>query len=350
MATIKDVAHYAGVSIMTVSRVINNPKKVSPKSRAKVMAAIEALDYSPNMFARGMVTGKSKTIGVMYSNLKNWIYADQIKGIEEVAIQRGYGVLLANIYDRESAMSAITMLSQMKVDGIIVLPMESHEAYTEEQALSAINELNHIHECIRAYFEQKDAKLGVAAGSVFLQDLLPLVEYDYYQGCKLAMDYLFDCGYTDIVYVSSLWDEGIWHTRQQAYTDAMTEHSCADRICVLHTLSVTNGCGDCACIRQYIQENGVPRAVLCANDHIAVDVIRVAQDLHIAVPAEMAVMGQDNLQIGEMVHPRLSTVDIHGEENGRAAATLLLNRIEMMDEQTDYISIGQSLCVRQTTE
>ena len=88
MATIKDVADYAGVSMMTVSRVINNPKKVSPKSRAKVMAAIEALDYSPNMFARGMVTGKSKTIGVMYSNLKNWIYADQIKGIEEVAIQQ----------------------------------------------------------------------------------------------------------------------------------------------------------------------------------------------------------------------------------------------------------------------
>ncbi len=348
MATLKDVAKRAGVSRMTVSRVVNQTGQVSAKTQKRVNEAIEALGYQPNKLARGMVTGSSKTIGVLHSNLYNHVYADQIFGIEEVCKKRGYSILFANAYDYESAVTNFSSLIEMQVDGIIVLPVETLGVANQETGAAMLQETKKIYEYLYAYFRRPDAKKGVSAGESALKKLLPYVEFDYAQGARLAMEYLLGCGHTDIVYVTSFWDEeGVWRERQQAYCDEMSKHSLAHRIHIERTDD--NVEGGYRWMKQFIQSHDLPSAILCGDDNIAIGVIQAANEHQIRIPEQLAIMGQDGLRFGEMLFPTLSTIEINGYESGKVSADILLDWIETTEAQTKHIKIQQDLRLRRST-
>lgn len=349
MVTIKDVAKQAGVSAMTVSRVVNQAGAVSAKTKKSVDAAIEALAYHPNKLARGMITKSSKTIGVLHSNLYNQIYSDQISGIEEVCQKRGYSILLANIHDYNSAVSNFSSLIGMQVDGIIVLPIETSGLATRETGAVTLRDTQKIYEYLNSYFSRPDAKKGVSAGETTLRQIMPYVEFDYAQGTKLAMDYLFEKGYEDILYLTTFWDEeGVWHTRRQTYCDEMVARGLGDRIRIECTDDTVDG--GYRWMSQFLQCSELSQGILCGNDNIAIGVIQAANEHHIRIPEQLVVIGQDGLRFGEMIFPSLSTVDIQGYESGRVSANILLDWIETEEIQINHVKVRQSLKLRQSTK
>ena len=124
MSTIKDVAREAGVSLMTVSRVINGTGQVKQNTVDRVNGAIKKLGYRPNLLAKSLAQGKSKTIGILSSNMYNQVYIDIITSIEKNAYKEGFVVINADVSNSVDAKQALNMLLGSKVDGIIILPLE----------------------------------------------------------------------------------------------------------------------------------------------------------------------------------------------------------------------------------
>ena len=120
--TIKDVAQLAGVSISTVSRVINNSKPVSPAVRRKVLEAIEELDYKPNQVARSLVTKKSNLIGIVLTDIRNYYIANMIRGIEEVGRMYDYDIILSSSYgEANREIELLELLRSKQVEGVIFI-------------------------------------------------------------------------------------------------------------------------------------------------------------------------------------------------------------------------------------
>jgi len=131
--TIKDVAKLAGVSISTVSRVINNSKPVSPEVRRKVLDAIKQLDYKPNEVARSLVTRKSNLIGVIVTDIGNSYVAEMVRGIEEVGRMYNFDIILSSSYGNEDAeLKFINFLTRKQVEGIILISEKNENKVIDE--------------------------------------------------------------------------------------------------------------------------------------------------------------------------------------------------------------------------
>ena len=158
MVTIEDVAKLAGVSTMTVSRVVNKSESVKPTTREKVLKVIEETGYKPNMNAMSLVSGKSKMIGILSSNYYNQAYLDIVVAIEEYAYGEGFTVINANVNDYVTACNALDLFLGKQVEGIIVLPLEMKMTKVEDYR-DSLKELAKFSE----YFKQtvKRHKRGV---------------------------------------------------------------------------------------------------------------------------------------------------------------------------------------------
>ena len=124
MVSIKDVSKLSGVSVMTVSRVINGSDNVREETRDKVKQAIQELDYIPNQLAKSLVNSSTRTVGVLFSNIFNPVYLSIISGIEKRAHERGYNIIISNATDYKSSVEGLNMLVSKMIDGLIVLPVE----------------------------------------------------------------------------------------------------------------------------------------------------------------------------------------------------------------------------------
>ena len=123
MVSIKDVAKLSGVSVMTVSRVVNGSDNVREETRDKVNQAIQELDYIPNQLAKSLVNSSTRTVGVLFSNIFNPVYLSIISGIEKRAHERGYNIIISNATDYKSSVEGLNMLVSKMIDGLIVLPV-----------------------------------------------------------------------------------------------------------------------------------------------------------------------------------------------------------------------------------
>ena len=349
MATLKEVAERANVSVMTASRALNHTGKVAPERERRVKEAAEALGYRPNLLARSMITKSAKTIGVLYSNIYNQIYADQIVGIEAVAQEAGYSIILANVYDYDSVISSFSTLVSKQVDGIILLQMELKGIDEEISSNAVLEQISKVQEYIEKYFCQSGAKPGVAVGQQFSCEYISHVYLDYAQGVHLAMDHLFACGFTDIVNITSFWNEkGVWKERVHSYIEEMKAHGLESKIHVERTENSVEG--GYRSMLNLLDSGRLPEAILCGNDYMAIGVLRAAAEKRIPVPERISVMGQDGLLIGDMVYPRLSTVSVNGMACGKAAMRMLLEHIDDVKKEPQYTVIGQSLLLRQSTK
>lgn len=346
MGGIKDVADYAGVSMMTVSRVVNNRPGVSDKMRNRVLQAVEELDYCPNLVARSMVTKSTGTIAVLYSNIYNEIYADQLMGIESVARAFGYTILIVNISDYHSTVNGLTTLIGKQVDGIIVLPIEFLGLDNYSLSASAYQQLMDTFSYLENYFETHNQPCVVIDNS-FGKDIVPRVLFDYRNGTRIAMNFLISCGFSEIACLTSFWEEGIWKVRSQEYMTIMHAHGWDRHIRVEYGDNTVEG--GYACLMALYKSGNLPQAVYCGSDYIAVGAVRAAQELGIDVPGRLAIIGHDGLRLGNMINPPLTTVELNGFESGQKAMRILLAQLkgEQVPAKDAYIS--QSLLVRKTT-
>jgi LacI family transcriptional regulator len=299
---LEQVARRAKVSTATVSRVLNNASVVKSSTRARVVRAIEELKYHPNLHARSLAKGKSRTIGVIVSNMENPFFFDIYKTIESDAHARGYEVMMANTdYRPEQLVSSVRLMIGRRVAGLA--------AIVSEMAPELIDELNDARIPVVFY------DVGTPRGNV------TNIRVNYRRGIEKVVDYLYSVGHRRLGFIGHHAILGPINERMKAVMDAVA------RIPSLEVRSAADADtleGGRQAARQLLATGYDPTAIICVNDVTAVGVLRELRERGIRVPEDMSVTGFDNVKLSEFCHPALTTVHIPREQIGHIICESLM--------------------------
>ncbi|MGJ6964182.1 substrate-binding domain-containing protein [Streptosporangium sp. G11] len=305
--SITRVAQLAGVSATTVSHALNGRRPVADETRRRVLAAIDQLGYRPNVLARGLRTSRSQTIGLIIPDITNPFYPALARGLQDVLGPAGYDEIISNTDgDREMERAAIEQMIARQVDGLAFAVFHTHA----EDLLPVIG-----------------AGIPVVRlGGRLVQAGVDVVHSDDEGGAAEATRYLLERGYRRIGFVCGPHAEGPAAERVAGYRSALlAAGSDADPRLVAHThFSRTGGASGTA---RLLDLPDPPDAVLCANDIMAIGALDMAEERGLRVPADLAVMGFDDIEAASLVSPGLTTMANPAREIGQACARRLLERL-----------------------
>ncbi len=324
MPTIKDVARKAGVSVGTVSRVLAKNETVKHPLKLRVQAAMEELDYKPNLAARALRTNSIDVIGLLVPDITNPFFAQLAKNIEMEAAKRGHSVMLANSHDDpETERLQLSALLDRAVCGIIVVAT-SDGSETKPTDVPIVS---------------LDRRFGS----------YPLLATDHFDGSQKIADHLYSLGHRRIAYIAGPQTMEVARQRREGFVSRMEALSNAqDPI----GLTVVEG--------QFDYDSGEeigrsllagrpadkrPTAIAAASDQQAIGVLRSARDLKIAVPAELSVTGFDDITLASLVVPRLTTV----RQPIESLAASAVSRIFKDDTTAADEAIAGEIVVREST-
>ncbi|MDH2424901.1 LacI family DNA-binding transcriptional regulator [Sphaerisporangium sp. TRM90804] len=301
------VAELAGVSPTTVSHTLNGRRPVSAATRKRVLEAIELLGYRPNALARGLRTSRSESIGLIIPDITNPFYPMLARGLQDVLGPAGYHEIISNTDgDRALERSAVEQMIVRQVDGIAFAVFHTHA----EDLLPAID-------------------VGVPVvrlGGRLVQEGVDLVHSDDEGGAAEATRYLLDQGYDRIGFVCGPRAEGPAAERVAGYLSALAERGvAADPELIAHTRFSRAGGDDGT--ERLLALPRPPRAVVCANDVMAIGALDAARRRGLDVPGELAIMGFDDIEAATLVSPRLTTMANPARKIGQACGRLLLDRL-----------------------
>ena len=306
-AVMTDVAKRAGVSHQTVSRVINGSPQVREATRQRVLAAMQELHYRPNSAARALVTGRSRTLGVVSFDTTLYGPASTLYAVERAAHDAGYYITIVSLeaLDRASVLSAVERLRMQGVDGILVIaPLEG-----SGEALLAL---------------PRDIPLvAVEAGPA---NALPVVAVDQFAGAALATQHLLDLGHPTVAHVAGPADF-LEAAQRVAGWQSTLEAAGAEVPPVLW--------GDWSPRSGYELAQrliGSASAIFVANDQMALGVLRALHEAGLEIPREVSVVGFDDIPEAQYFTPPLTTVRQDFGEIGRRSVRLMLSMIESEDE------------------
>jgi LacI family transcriptional regulator len=329
MTTIKEVASRAGVSTATVSHVINNTRYVSDPVRQRVQEAMDELGYRPNVFARSLRQGKTRTLGLILPDSANPFYAELGHALENAAFLRNYNVILCSTCSSiERERIYFDLLLDKQVDGII---LDTEELDPGE----IINRL------------PTDYPI-VLVDRNFSEDIFDTVLTDNRLGGYLATRYLVELGHTRIACVTGPSNFlGAAH-RLQGYQKALAESGIPPEPGLIVYGDFTAGSGHHAA-QLLLQLPEPPTAVFVGNDMMAIGFLRSALDMHLKIPEELSIIGFDDLELCMYLYPALTTFAQPKAEIGEKAIQLLLDRIENPKLPLREILIPPSLVIREST-
>jgi DNA-binding LacI/PurR family transcriptional regulator len=300
--TIADVATEAGVSPATVSRVLNDSGyPVRPETRQRVLHAIEKLDFRPNEVARALLLKRTRTVGLVIPDIANPYYPAISRGVEDEASARGYAVIFCNT-DRDSAKSEqyVHTLLQKQVEGIIVAGGgtdfgKASETFARTQV--------------------------VFVGRPELR--WPSVEIDNAAAVATGMSHLVELGHRRIAFVGGPEKLTSSRDRLEGYRRSLREHGLGDEPGLVREGDYTES-GGYEGARSLLSERRRPTAIFAANDRMAIGALAAASDLELEVPADVSVVGFDDIALARYVRPTLTTLSIPAYDLGATAMRLLL--------------------------
>jgi LacI family transcriptional regulator len=339
-ATLRDVARASGVSVTTVSRVLNGRETGVPireATRERILAAAAELGYRPNLLARGLRGSRSSLLGVIARDISDPFHIQILRGIDEIARARDYRLFLGHAgYRADIAVSYGSMFERSHADGIIVIgDLEGGDAALDVLA------------------EQHRFIVGVTDRTGRRQ--VPGVYGDSGAGTLLALQHLWDLGHRRIVCVSDLqtYDGRL---RIVVYERFMTERDAAQHIRVFVTESPGSPHPSYRLGQEIFREFAEsplpqPTAFWATSDTIAIGLMQAAFQAGIAVPQQVSIVGLDNIDIAEFTIPPLTTVSQEGVEMGRNSANLLLDMISenRSSAEVDDVVMAPVLIERQST-
>lgn len=309
-ASIKDVAERAGVSVATVSHVINNTRFVSEETRAKVELAMEELRYVPNSIARSLRTNKSKTVGLLVPDISNFFFTAIAESIEKVLRENGYNLVLCNT-DEDLAIERqnIALLNAQLVSGMIIAPTTHDFNY-------------------RTLF--KDEKFPLVFIDRETQRLqCDTVVVDGMSATKEAITILIGKGHKRIGYIKGLTGLSTSADRYQGYVAALREHGIEVDESLVFTGDSRRESGYRLCL-EVLKHKDVT-AMYVSNNLMAVGALQCLADQGVKIPDEMAIIGFDDYNWATITNPPLSTIKQPTGELGAEAARLIVDRIENPD-------------------
>jgi len=307
-AVIKDVAAAAGVSVTTVSHILNEVegKRISPDTRQRVLEAAGRLGYAPNGLARGLRLRRSNTIGFVSDYISTTPFAGKIiLGAQAAAAEQGFFLLMLNTGgDRELEQREIEVLLQRQVDGVLYATM-SHQIIPVPAELRAVPTV-----LLDAQSHDRSA---------------PSVVPDEVLGGYTAVRELIDHGHRRIAFVTDTEDIPATHGRLEGYRRALAEADIPfDQGLV--TADTCDTSGGYLAARRLLEHQDRPTALFCFNDRMAMGAYRAAAELDLSIPRDLSVIGFDNQElICEGLVPPLTTVELPHYEMGARAIALLLS-------------------------
>lgn len=327
-ANIKDVAQRAGVSISTVSRVVNGGDyPVKAETREKVQEAVRELGFRPNDLARGLLSRKSRTIGLVIPDISNPYYPELALGVETTAAEHGYSVVFCNTgRSVEKLEQYVDVLLQKRADGII-LAGGGTQSKQASQVLS-------------------DFELAVAlVGRHSLP--FPSVQIDNRKAAKEATSHLLDLGHRKVAFISGPPSLTSAQDRLFGYREAMTERGIELDDRLVHEGDFQTHSGYSAAMT-LLQGEPRPTAIFAANDRMALSAISAAVDLGFNVPRDLCVVGFDDTELASQIRPSLTTVAVPAYEMGKSVMKLLLDELNG-EEVTQPVWLPAELVVREST-
>ncbi|WP_216828968.1 catabolite control protein A [Alkalihalobacterium elongatum] len=317
--TIYDVAREAGVSMATVSRVVNGNPNVKPATRKKVMEAIEQLGYRPNAVARGLASKKTTTVGVIIPDISSIFFAELARGIEDIATMYKYNIILCNSdQNKEKEIRLINTLLEKQVDGIVFMGGQ----ITEEHA---------------DHFKNSPVPVVLAA-TLDAEKAIPSVVIDYQQAVYDAINHLLSEGHKSIGMLSGPLEDPVnGYQKFAGYRQAIEEAGLEFNEDMVKIGDYTYDSGIEA-MQSFIEMEEKPTAIFASTDEMALGIIHGAQDKGFDVPKDFEVVGFDNTRLATMVRPTLTTVVQPMYDIG-AVSMRLLTKFMNKEEVTDHIVV-----------
>ncbi len=302
MATIKDVAAECGVTVTTVSRVLNNRGYISESTRQRVYEAMEKLNYQPNEVARSLSKKSTNTIGVIVPHISHPYFAEMISGIEKESDKRGYKVILCNSKGREhKEKEFIDMCRSNRVAGIILF-----SAGVEAQ-------------------EFTDSNIPLVTIERFVEGGSASVECDNRAGGRLAAEHLIESGCTNLVHFSGVTDSMMPADDRAIGFAEVCEARGVHHEEVATTIDEYNSLEYYTLIEEYLSANKKADGIFASSDLIAAQALQVCNRLGRKVPNKIKIVGFDDTMISSLSTPQITTIHQPIDEMAKTAVTRVLS-------------------------
>lgn len=351
MPTIIDVAQLAQVSIMTVSRVINNSGPVSQETYDKVTKAIKELGYISNLTARSLATKLSTSIGVLIATIQNPYYGRVVLGVEHIAEKYGYSVQLINAINQEKYDDYITNIISRGLSGVIADHLNFDKKHIDRLSSYGVR-------CVLVDNEQN------------VPDVFSIYS-DHYYGAVEAIEYLISLGHQRIGFIHSDiipaadqfdWEPGmtipkttssksgfeesysyrLWAERYRGYMDTMLKRGLAVDKCLIQSGDAgfeNNVSSGMLCMEKFLQLSEPPTAIYAGNDLFAIGVLNAAQKHGLQIPQDISIIGHGGIDATQYTFPILSSMKQPRFEIGAMASSTLIKLID--DKQANHIDLIQ---------
>ena len=327
--TIYDVAREAGVSMATVSRVVNGNPNVKPETRKKVNDVIERLDYHPNAVARGLASKRSTTIGVILPDITEMFFASLARGIDDIASMYNYNIIIENSdEDVDKKKEVLENLLAKQVDGIIYMG-------------------NAIDDKLREAF--KAARVPVVfAGSVDDKHSAPSVSIDNTQAVYEAVKKLIDNKNKRVAFIAGPLNEPVnGKYRIEGYKKALAEANIPFNEKFIFETNNTYDAG--VKLASQIASSKITAAFV-ANDGLAVGLLNGLHDLDVSVPEDFEIISSNNTSLTKMVRPQISSIGHPMYDTGAVAMRLLTKLMEKEDVEETNVVLKYDMVFRQSTK
>jgi len=330
MSTIRDVAKIAGVSIATVSRVINSSEKVGTETRKRVYRAMDVCRYKYNALARGFATKRSHTFGLIVPTITNPIFAESTRGIQDFANEQGYQVILGNSdYQYEKEAKMVDVLRERQVEGLI------------------ITTTNLKGETLKSLLD--DRFPFVLLYSTVRKGPISAVGVDNFLGGYRATEHLIHLDHRRIAMLAGAFNYSDrsfhrWHGYKRCLRDNHIPYN--PDLVLKAEYSLTRGREG---VKSLLSLKNSPTAIFCSNDFLALGAMEGAREAGISLPQDLSIVGFDDMQIASSVTPALTTIRQPAYEMGELGAKILLHHIGNKAYKPVHKILETRLVIREST-
>jgi len=325
---IKEVAKRAKVSTATVSRTINDSQKVKPGTAARVRKAIEELNFYPNTHARTLVSGRSRMLGLIISDITNPFFPELVKSFEDQAVQGGQEVIIGNTdYSPKRMSGCIRRMVERKVDGVAIMTSEADAALVTE--LTRRN--------IPTVFMDTGTNSAHSAN----------IRIDYAQGIHEAMDHLFSLNHRHIAFITGPMNLESARIRRAAFLSGLKSHGLSERALIEngdHRIE-----GGAIAMRNLLALPHPPTAVIASNDLTAIGALGAIHQAGLKVPDDFSLIGFDDISFAHLTQPPLTTVILSRTQLAVTAFAALEALIRKEEGPHDDYTIPTHLVLRGST-
>jgi DNA-binding LacI/PurR family transcriptional regulator len=321
------VAELAGVSISTVSRVMNGATNVDPKISRRVWKAVAETKYVPNRHAQALISGRTRLIGLLVPDIMNPFFPELIHGFEQAAAAEGFGILIGSTHDHPTETEEwVQRMLQHGIEGLALLTFKEESA----QVYSLLRNIPWV-------------QIETGARAVGPET----VAIDYEFGTRQAVQHLAALGHRDIVFAAGASQDFTAELRREAFRKSMREIGIAPEENIYdeeHTLE-----GGIAAARKILNRPALPTALICSNDLMAIGALKILHFAGFGVPGDISLIGLDDIHLAQFTSPPLTTIRLPRTKLAEVCFEALFQKLRPNERAARNDSVATDLIVREST-